>query len=147
MVTVSIAVESRTLGGGGCFIIAEAGVNHNGDPSLAHQMVDIAADSDADAIKFQTFEPDRLVAAGAPLAQYQESATGGHRSQRELLGQLVLPRSIHCELRQPAAERGVVFLSTPFDELSADFLEELEIPLFKVSSGELTNHHFLAHLA
>ncbi len=130
-----------------CFVIAEAGVNHNGDLALARQLIAAAAEAGADAIKFQTFRADRLVSATAPKADYQKAATGAAESQHAMLRRLELDEAAHRTLRQYAADRGIVFLSTPFDEASADFLAALRLPAFKVSSGELTNLPFLAHLA
>jgi N,N'-diacetyllegionaminate synthase len=143
---VTLAGHSIGLGGG-CFVIAEAGVNHNGDVALAHQMVDVAAEAKADAVKFQTFEPDLLVAPGAPKAPYQAARTGDNDSQHTMLQKLALPRSAYRELQEHAARRGLIFLSTPFDEFSADFLESLDVPAFKIPSGEITNHTLLAHIA
>ncbi|MGB8170253.1 MAG: N-acetylneuraminate synthase family protein, partial [Chthoniobacteraceae bacterium] len=130
-----------------CFIIAEAGVNHNGDLALARQLIDAAATAGADAIKFQTFRADRLVSATAPKADYQKAATSAAESQHAMLRRLELDESAHQALQQHATERGIAFLSTPFDEASADLLAAMRIPAFKVSSGELTNLPFLAHLA
>lgn len=138
----------RTLGrSNGCLVIAEAGVNHNGDVRLAHELVDAAADAGADAVKFQTFDPKKLVSEHAAMAAYQELNTGKRESQSAMLERLVLPRAAHEGLQAHAAKRGLLFLSTPFDEGSADFLDALGVPAFKVPSGELTNHPFLAHLA
>ncbi len=139
--------ETRIGEGQRCFIIAEAGVNHNGDPALARQLIDIAADAGVDAVKFQTFDPALLVTANAPKAAYQERNDGMARTQREMLEALVLPRGLHHELAAQAARRGLVFLSTPFDEGSADFLVELGVPALKLGSGELTNHLLVAHAA
>jgi N-acetylneuraminate synthase len=130
-----------------CFVIAEAGVNHNGESALAHRLVELAADAGADAVKFQTFDPDLVVAAGARKADYQIANTGSGESQREMLQRLALSRADFQKLAIHAAERGILFLSTPFDEGSADFLEGLGLAAFKVPSGEITNLPFLAHLA
>lgn len=143
-----IAVGKREIGPGHpCFMIAEAGVNHNGDPALAHRLVDAAAAAGADAVKFQTFDPARLAAARAPKAEYQDRALGTGEDQREMLARLVLPRAVHSELMAHAHEGGLEFLSSPFDEEAADYLRALGVPAFKVPSGELTNHHLLEHLA
>lgn len=145
---VPLPMGARFIGPGHpCFVIAEAGVNHNGDVALAHRLVDVAADAGADAVKFQTFDPKKLVSSAAPMAEYQEQNTGRKGSQEDLLTKLVLPHAAHSELQKHARERGLLFLSTPFDEDSADFLEGLDVPAFKVPSGELTNHPFIAHLA
>jgi len=137
----------RLVGAGSCLVIAEAGVNHNGDPALAHRLVDAAADAGADVVKFQTFDPARLAAAGAPTAAYQRAAGEAAADQREMLARLALPPEAWAALQAHARDRGLVFLSSPFDEASADLLERLDVPAFKVGSGELTNTGFLAHLA
>ncbi|HEY3523246.1 MAG TPA: N-acetylneuraminate synthase [Candidatus Limnocylindrales bacterium] len=141
-----IEVGGRSIGPGRpCFVIAEAGINHNGDLALAHRLVDAAADAGADAVKFQTFSAARLAAAQAPLAAYQQAA--GSSDQHELLSRLELSADDHVELQSHAADRNIAFLSSPFDEESADLLERLDVPAFKVPSGELTNGPYLAHLA
>lgn len=142
-----IAVGRGRIGGGApCFVIAEAGVNHNGDPELAHRLVDAAADAGADAVKFQTFNPELLVSAAARRAEYQRTGGGGD-TQLEMLRDLVLPREVHADLQSHAELRGILFLSTPFDESSVDYLAELGMPAFKIGSGEITNLPFLAHVA
>jgi N,N'-diacetyllegionaminate synthase len=143
-----LAIGGREIGGNSkCFIIAEAGVNHNGDVVLAHRLVDIAVASGSDAVKFQTFDPALLVSDQAPKADYQLATTSETQSQRQMLDALALPQSAFRELAAHAREAGILFLSTPFDERSADFLEELGCPAFKVASGELTNHRLLRALA
>jgi N-acetylneuraminate synthase/N,N'-diacetyllegionaminate synthase len=129
------------------FVIAEAGVNHNGDVALARRLVDAAADAGADAVKFQTFDPDALAAGGAPTAAYQREAGVRDADQRAMLARLALPPDAWPELRTQAHARGLVFLSTPFDDGSADLLDRLGVPAFKVGSGELTNTPFLGRLA
>jgi N,N'-diacetyllegionaminate synthase len=147
-VAQSVDVAGRRIGPGApCFVIAEAGVNHNGDLRLAHQLVDAAAAAKADAVKFQTFDPALLVTRKAPKADYQARNTGRDESQYEMLRRLVLSHKGHEELRRHAQKVGLIFLSTAFDEESADFLDRLGVPAFKVPSGELTNHPFLTHLA
>jgi len=131
---------------GEVIVIAEAGVNHDGDPDLAHRLVDVAADAGADAVKFQTFDPDRLVSAAADATPYQR-ARGAATDQRSLLASLTLPESVWAELRDHATQRGTLFLSTPFDLGSAELLVGLGVPGLKVSSGELTNTPFLRELA
>ena len=143
-----IAIGAKRVGPGRpCFVIAEAGVNHNGDLDLARRLVDAAAAAGADAVKFQTFSADRLATAAAPQADYQRRNTGIEESQRAMLRRLELPAAAHRELMARCRERGILFLSSPFDEDSADFLEELGVPAFKIPSGELTNAPFLAHVA
>jgi N-acetylneuraminate synthase/N,N'-diacetyllegionaminate synthase len=138
--------RGRVGGGAPCFVIAEAGVNHNGDPKLAHRLVDAAADAGADAVKFQTFNPELLVSAAARRAEYQRT-DGGGETQLEMLRSLVLPQEVCADLKSHAEQCGLLFLSTPFDESSADFLAELGIPAFKIGSGEITNLPMLAHVA
>ncbi|MCU1486924.1 MAG: N-acetylneuraminate synthase [Actinomycetia bacterium] len=141
-------LDGRSIGAGSsCFVIAEVGVNHNGDVHLAHDLVDAAADTGADAVKFQTFRALDLVAPGAPTATYQRTGRSGQDRQLELLAGLELPIDALQALRDRCRSRGITFLSTPFDPSSADLLDELDVPAFKVSSGELTNLPFLADLA
>lgn len=124
---------------GHVYIIAEAGVNHNGSVELARQLVDVAAEAGADAVKFQTFDAVRLASALAPKAAYQKGTTNVRESQLEMLRKLELPRQWHRELQAHAGTRGITFLSTAFDADSLAFLETLDLPLYKVSSGELVN--------
>jgi N-acetylneuraminate synthase/N,N'-diacetyllegionaminate synthase len=141
-------VQTVTIAGsaiptpGDTYVIAEAGVNHNGDVELAHRLVDVAARSGADAVKFQTFSPDKLVSSTAATTPYQRDR-GGSADQRSLLEALTLPRSAWEELRDHATEAGTTFLSTPFDIDSAEMLVGLGLPALKVSSGELTNLPYL----
>jgi N,N'-diacetyllegionaminate synthase len=130
-----------------CFLIAEAGVNHNGSLDFALQLVDIAVRAGADAVKFQTFTAERIVTKDAPKAAYQTETTGSDEGQLEMLKSLELTPDAHRELQAYCSTRGILFLSSPFDEKSADFLEELNIPAFKIPSGEITNLPFLAHIA
>jgi sialic acid synthase SpsE len=115
--------------------------------ALAHQLIDAAASAGVDAVKFQTFDPEKIAAPFALKAQYQVENTGETGSQLDMLRRLVLPRPAYRELMHHAADQGLIFLSTPFDQNSADFLYNLGVPAFKVSSGDLTNHPFLEHLA
>lgn len=142
-----IVIDGRHIGPGArCFLIAEAGVNHNGDPALAHWLIDAAADAGADAVKFQTFDAGSLVTVDAPKAAYQRR-TAPTGTQYEMLRALELAHAEYPSLMEHARRRGLVFLSTPFDERSADFLEELGLCAFKISSGDLTNLPMLAHIA
>lgn len=129
-----------------CFIVAEAGVNHNGNLSLARQLVDVAAASGADAVKFQTFRAEKVVTAGAPKAAYQLETTGAEEDQLEMIRRLELPFEAFRELSAYCQARKIIFLSTPFDEESVDFLDDI-VPVFKVPSGEITNLPFLSHIA
>ena len=129
------------------FVIAEAGVNHNGSLEQALALVDAAARAGADAVKFQTFDADLLAAASAPKADYQRRSTDADESQHAMLKRLELPRQWHTELQAQAQRQGLVFLSTAFDAGSLRFLQELDIPLFKVPSGEITNAPLLWQFA
>ena len=142
-----VPIGDRILGGGPVFVIAEAGVNHDGDPVVAHALVDEAADAGADCVKFQTFDPSALAAADAPTAEYQRAAGVADSDQRAMLTRLALPLDAWPALQAHAAERGIIFLSSPFDAPSADLVDRLGVPAFKVASGELTNIPFLVSLA
>lgn len=144
----SFAIGDRVIGDGApAFIVAEAGVNHNGDPAVARQLVDHAAEAGVDAVKFQTFRSERLVSGQAPKAAYQIETTGGGEGQREMLARLELSLEQYGDLKDYCAKRGVLFFSSPFDEASVDALDGLGVALFKVPSGEITNHGFLRHVA
>jgi len=144
----SVQFGDRRIGVGyPCFLIAEAGVNHNGDLSLAHRLVDVAADAGADAVKFQTFKTERLVTADAPKAAYQKRTTGEDESQFQLLKRLELTHEMHLELMAHCQSRNLLFLSTPFEEESADELVQLGLKVLKLPSGELTNLPFMDHVA
>ncbi len=120
------------------YLIAEAGVNHNGDPALALQLVDAAADAGADAVKFQTFRATSLATASAPQAAYQQERAAAS-SQVEMLRRLELPADALRAAFARAADRGIAAFSTPFDLGSAALLMELGVPALKVGSGDLTN--------
>ena len=130
-----------------CFIIAEAGVNHNGSPALARQLIDAAAEAGADAVKFQTFKTERLITADAPKAEYQKAASDSAESQFTMLKRLELSEDAHRELRDHCLTRGIEFLSSPFDEESLELLARLGIPRYKIPSGELTNLPLLRSIA
>jgi N-acetylneuraminate synthase len=129
------------------FVIAEAGVNHNGDLKLARALIDVAVEAGADAVKFQTFQADRLATPNAPKADYQLQTTGDAESQFDMLRRLELSPDAHRELQSYCHERGIIFLSTPFDDVAVDLLDELGVPAFKISSGDLTNSPLLEHVA
>lgn len=128
------------------FIIAEAGVNHNGDESMAMELVDIAARCGADAVKFQTFSADKLVARGTAKAAYQSRETGAG-DQHSMLKALELSDETHRRLVERCTQRGIEFMSTPFDEAAADMLMSLGMRRIKIPSGEITNLPFLRYLA
>ena len=146
--TKLIRIGNRAVGfGEPVFIIAEAGVNHNGDVELAKRLINVAAEAGADAVKLQTFKAERVVSATAPKAEYQLQTTDAVESQLDMLRRLELSLEAHRELQAYCQERGVLFMSTPFDEESADLLDELGVPVFKVGSGEITNWPFLEYVA
>ena len=139
MADTQVAIGGRRIGGPEPpFIVAEAGVNHNGSPELALRLVDAAAEAAADAVKFQTFSADALATADAPQAAYQrrQSPAG---SQLEMLRGLELSLSALHACRERARDRGITFLSTPFDVASVQVLADLGVPAFKIGSGDLTN--------
>ncbi len=130
-----------------CFLIAEAGVNHNGDPGLALKLVEAAHRAGADAVKFQTFSADRLASPHAPKCEYQKRNGSDDESQHAMLRRLELPPGAHEALFRRCEELGLVFLSTPFDEPAADELECLGVAAYKTPSGEVTNLPYLEHVA
>lgn len=131
-----------------CLIIAEAGVNHNGDLQRALEMVDVAAEAGTDAIKFQTFRPEALVTGSAPQAEYQVRNDGDHGSQLAMLRRLALAEEDHHALMDRCEKRGITFLSSPFDPASADFLiDTLGLETIKLGSGELTNGPLIYRIA
>ncbi|GAB2680640.1 N-acetylneuraminate synthase [Flavihumibacter cheonanensis] len=129
-------------------IIAEAGVNHNGDYNLAIELIDAAVNAGADFVKFQTFKAEKLVSKSALLAQYQADNLGNASvTQYEMLKKLEIPELWHVSLKEYAEGKGIQFLSTAFDDESIDFLDDLGLSFFKVPSGELTNKPYLIHIA
>jgi N,N'-diacetyllegionaminate synthase len=146
--TDAIVIDGRRIGPGSpVFVIAEAGVNWNGDLELAKQLVGVAADAGADAVKFQTFRAEEVASPDAPKARYQLDSTDRGESQRDMLRHLSLSPDDHRVLCDYCRSNGVVFLSTPFGERSADLLDALGVPAFKISSGDATHLLFLAHVA
>lgn len=125
------------------FIIAEAGVNHNGSFELAKQLVDKAVWAGADCIKFQTFNSKNLVSKNAQKAEYQKKTTDSSESQLEMLKKLELSKEEFIELRDYCNQKGIMFLSTPFDLESIDFLASIGVKTWKIPSGEITNYPFL----
>lgn len=121
------------------FVIAEAGVNHNGSIDLAHRLVDAAVAAGADAVKFQTFRAEKLAVKSAPKAEYQKRETGAGQSQLEMLKALELSPDAHRELKAHCERASIEFMSSPFDEDSLAFLVELGVRRLKLGSGELTN--------
>ncbi len=146
--TAEFEISGRIVGHGHpCFIIAEAGVNHNGDMAMARGLIDAAVAAQADAVKFQTFTAASVVTAGAPKAEYQKATTEAGESQMEMIRRLELSPENHRELLAYCEERRIIFMSSFFDEASADLLEGLDMAVFKVPSGEITNLPLLAHTA
>ena len=129
------------------FIIAEAGVNHNGSRDIAKRLVEVAKSCGADAVKFQTFKADTLVTRNAEKAEYQKRAVTGGDSQFEMLQKLELGEEDFRSLLEHCNRCGIEFLSSAFDEDSADMLDSLGVATFKIPSGEITNHPFLKHIA
>lgn len=128
------------------YIIAEVGVNHNGDIRLAKQMVDAAKDAGVDAVKFQTFIAENLVSSCAEKADYQKETTGSDESQLDMIKKLELSFDDFAELKSYCASRNLDFMSTPFDFESIDFLAELGQEIFKIPSGEITNLPYLLEI-
>ena len=130
-----------------CMIIAEAGVNHNGDLGLALDLIKAASEAGADAVKFQTFKADALVTQDTAKADYQKEHTDAGESQHTMLRRLELSKDDHHKLVEACRERGITFLSTGFDAQSLLFLESLQMPIYKVPSGEMTNLPLLRQVA
>ena len=142
-----VTIGDRRVGSGQpVMIIAEAGVNHDGDVKVAHQLVDVAAASGAEVVKFQAFDPEAVAGERAALAPYQADETQAP-SQRELLKDLTLPASAWTELQAHANDAGLLFLCTPFDRRSLDMLVSLGVAALKVPSGEIDNVSFLRAVA
>ncbi|MBP1680114.1 MAG: hypothetical protein H6Q35_453 [Proteobacteria bacterium] len=125
------------------FIIAEAGVNHNGSLEIAKKLIDVASDAGADAVKFQTFKADKLVSKKAQKAEYQKETTDSAESQYDMIKKLELDEIAHHELISYCKLKNILFLSTPFDHESIALLHRLEMPIFKIPSGEITNLPYL----
>lgn len=129
------------------YIIAEAGVNHNGNLKLAYQMIDEAASTGVDCIKFQTFKSEKLVSKFAEKAEYQKDQTGDEESQLDMVKKLELKFSDFIDLKDYAENKGLDFCSTAFDEESITFLHDIKIPFWKIPSGEVTNLPYLLKIA
>jgi N,N'-diacetyllegionaminate synthase len=143
-----VKISDRLIGDGEpCFIIAEAGVNHNGKVTLAKKLIDAASRAGADAVKFQTFRAENVITTGAAKAAYQKKSTGARESQLEMVKKLELAEKEFKDLYIYARKKGIMFVSTPFDNGSVDFLDKLGVPAFKISSGEITNLPFLKYIA
>ena len=127
-------------------IIAEAGVNHNGSIDLAKKLIDVAADSGADAVKFQTFKAENLATLYAKKANYQKNLTSQKESQFDMLKKLELNKEMHIELINYSKVKNIKFLSSPFDHESIELLKDLGLEIFKIPSGEITNLPYLRHI-
>ena len=125
------------------FIIAEAGVNHNGNLDLAYQLIDKAKECGADAVKFQTAVPKLVMTNYADKANYQKETTGDNENQIEMANRIHLPLDTYQLLKKYCQSKEIMFLSSPFDLISIGVLEELDMPIFKIPSGEITNYPFL----
>ena len=136
-----IANESET------FVIAEAGVNHGGDMEIAKQLIDLAVDANADAVKFQTFKAENLILNNIQKAPYQKDTTDTSESQYDMLKRLEVSREQNLELKKHCTKKNIVFLTTPFDEESLEELDELDLPAYKVASTDTTNLPFLKKIA
>lgn len=130
-----------------CFVIAEAGVNHNGDMSLAHRLIDEAGKAGANAVKFQAFVTEEVMTPHAPKANYQLQTTTGPQSQYSMVKPLELSPNQIAGLHRHCLDRGIIFICTPYDFPSADMLEALNVAAFKIASTDTTNTPFLRHIA
>jgi N-acetylneuraminate synthase len=143
-----IKIGNKIVGEGHpVFIIAEAGVNHNGRLDLAKKLIDVAAKAGVDAVKFQTFNPAKLIIRGVPQAQYQKKNMGNLKDQYQMLDKLKLAREFHPKLKRYSESRGLIFLSTPFSMDDAEFLHQLGLPAFKVGSSDTNNLPYLKKIA
>lgn len=130
------------------FVIAEAGVNHNGSVEMAKRLIDVAADAGADAIKFQTFTASKMISKYAEKANYQIQTTDASETQLQMVQRLELNEDAHYQLKEYCQRRNILFLSTPFDIESVDLLvEKMHVPLLKIPSGEITNAPLLLKAA
>jgi N-acetylneuraminate synthase/N,N'-diacetyllegionaminate synthase len=144
----SIQIGSRSIGATDpVYIIAEAGVNHNGDITLAKKLIEEAKGAGADCVKFQTFKAEEIVTSKAPKADYQLGSTDPKESQFSMLKKLELPKESFQELMRHCQKVGIQFLSTPYSFNDIDLLDKLGVPAFKVASGQLTEIPFLQYMA
>jgi N,N'-diacetyllegionaminate synthase len=144
----NVKIGNRLVGDGEpVFVVAEAGVNHNGELGLAKKLVDVAKDAKADAVKFQAFKAENVAVKDAEKAAYQKQTTGSDESQYEMIKKLELTKKDLRELADYAKRKGLMFLASPFGKESVDLLDEIDVPAFKVASGEITNFPFLRYVA
>lgn len=143
-----VKIGNRIVGDGEpIFIVAEAGVNHNGDVGLGKKLIDVAKDAEADAVKFQAFKAENVVSKYAEKARYQKEATGPNKSQYDMIRRLELKDEEFRELYNYAKKNDIIFLSSAFDKESVDLLDNLGVLAFKVASGEITNFPLLRYIA
>jgi len=142
-----VRIADKLVGNGEpCFIVAEAGINHNGEVRLAKKLIDIAKDSGADAVKFQAFKAERLATKTAEIAEYQKG-TAAEDTLYNMLKKLELTEDELVELANYARKKRIIFLASAFDVKSVDLLDRLRVPAFKIPSGEITNFPLLKHMA
>ncbi len=145
---IDVKIADQLIGEGKpCFIIAEAGVNHNGDINLARKLIEAAKEAGADAVKFQTFNAEELMTKNAEKAEYQKETTGIEESQFDMIKKLELSDRDFQELFDHARKKRILFLSSPFDKKSVDLLDRLGLPAFKIPSTEITDFPLLMHIA
>lgn len=142
-----IKVESKIIGRGNCFIVAEAGVNHNGDINLARRLIDQAVAVGADAVKFQIFVPDEIATRDAAKGNYQKENTGEEGSQYEMLTKLALSEDQFRELQEYSRKVGIIFYATPHDLASVDIFARLDLPVIKIASPDINNGLLLYKIA
>ncbi len=143
-----ISIGNKMIGDGcPCFIIAEAGVNHNGSMDLAKKLIDVAVEAGGDAVKFQTFKTENLILDDIEKASYQKCTTNAGESQTEMLKRLEMDKAFHVELFKYCEEKNILFLSTCYDEDSLNLLVELGVPAIKIASTDTTNLLFLEKVA
>ena len=143
-----VKIHNKLIGPGHpCFVVAEAGVNHNGDVRIAHQLIDTAVRAGADAIKFQSFVTEDLITREAQKADYQLKATGLDGTQYEMLKALELNAQDHYELKRHCEQKDIVYLCTPYESKSVDMLHELDVSAFKIASTDTNNIPFLRYIA
>lgn len=147
-VTKDIRIADKTVGlSSSCFIIAEAGVNHNGSLEMALELVRKAKEIGADCVKFQTFKAESVITKTAPKAEYQLKVTNPEESQYQMLKNLELSYNDYLKIIEECNKNKIIFLSTPYNEEDSDFLNNLNVPAFKIASGQLVELSFLEHVA
>jgi N-acetylneuraminate synthase len=144
----TVTISSRKVGiNQPCFIIAEAGVNHNGDLGMAYRLVDAAVQSGVDAVKFQSFITEDLITPNAPKANYQVETTGQSDSQYKMLKALELSIEQQATLKKYCDDAGIIYICTPYEFISVDMLDSLDVAAYKVASTDTTNIPLLRHIA